>query len=241
MTYVFEPYSKEYARKEFALHGEDWILQKLNGQLKTILDVGSNIGEWTRMARELHPDAEIHTFEVVPETYRKFLVNLTLDDKIVPNGFGLSDTCGTLPMKWRKDHDAVSSHLAKLAIENAEWRDGIVFTGDQYIKSRSIDYVDFLKIDTEGAEGMVLKGFSESLKNAKIGVIQFEYGMAAILSKFLLVDAYELLQPYGFYLGRLHQGRIEFHEYNLPAENFSMYSDSQDYVAVHQTKMHLFA
>ena len=241
MTYTFESYSKDYARKEFALHGEDWILQHLQGKLNTILDVGSNIGEWTRMAREFHPDAEIHTFEVVYETYKKLLNNIPLDSKIIPNGFGLSDSCGTLRMKWRKDHDAVSTHLAKLAVENFEWREGIIFTGDQYIKSRSLGYVDFLKIDVEGAEGMVLDGFIDSLTEKKIGIIQFEYGLAAILSRFLLVDAYELLTPLGYNLGRLHSGRVEFKGYSLLDETFSMNTNSQDYVAVHQSKMHLFS
>ena len=242
-----EQYSQEYARKEFNLHGEDWILSHLmvhQANLKVILDVGSNIGEWTKMAREFHPKSEIHTFEIVYNTYKKLLSNVfatETDNKIIPNGFGLSDSCGTLRMKWRKDHDVVSTYLDKLAVENFEWRDCIVFTGDQYLSSRGIDYVDFLKIDVEGAEGKVLEGFRETLKQGKIGIIQFEYGLAAILSKFLLVDAYELLRPYGYILGRLHQGRIDFKEYHLLDEDFSTKGSSQDYVAVHHSKMFLFA
>jgi FkbM family methyltransferase len=208
----------------------------LKGKLQTIFDVGSNIGEWTTMAREIHPDANIHTFEVVPEVYRKFLNNVTLDQKITPNGFGLSNECGVLPMKWRKDHDVVSSFIPNLAVENAEWRDGLVFTGDMYRKSRSVEYIDFLKIDTEGAEGMVLKGFKQSLEEQRIGIIQFEYGFAAILTKWLLVDAYEMLNPLGFALGRLTPEGIEFHQYQLFHETFN----GPDYVAVHESKLHLF-
>ena len=44
-------YNREYAMSEFQQHGETWIQNRFNGQFKTIFDVGSNIGEWTRMTR----------------------------------------------------------------------------------------------------------------------------------------------------------------------------------------------
>lgn len=229
-------YNTQFARAEFLEHGEDWLLRHLNGRLKTILDVGSNIGEWTRMARELHPDAEIHTFEVVPETYRRLLQNIPIDSKIIPNGFGLSDKPGILPMKWRKDFDAVSTHLVKLRVDGFEWRDGIVFTGDDYVKSRRIDYIDFLKIDVEGAEGMVLGGFKNTLLEGRAGIIQFEYGLDCIITKWMLIDAYELLTPLGYRLGKLTPQGIQFHDYALYHETFN----GPDYVAVHESKLNWF-
>ena len=230
-------YDREYAQGEFLLHGEVQLQQKLSGKLKTILDVGSNIGEWAHMARGFHPYAEIHTFEVVPDTYRRLLKNIDIDDKIIPNGFGLSNYAGVLPMKYRPDYDSVSTHLTKLKVDGFEWRSGLVMTGDQYVESRQIEYVDFLKIDTEGAEQMVLQGFQKTLEQQKIGIIQFEYGLAAILSKWLLVDAYEMLTPYGFNLGRLTKDGVQFHEYALYHETFN----GPDYVAVHASKMDYFS
>jgi FkbM family methyltransferase len=229
-------YDTQYARGEFINHGEDWLLRRLKGKLNTILDVGSNIGEWSRMARELHPYAEIHTFEVVPETYRRLLQNITIDAKIIPNGFGLSNKCGIMPIKWRKDYDAVSTFLPKLAVENFEWRNGIVFTGDEYVDSRRIDHIDFLKIDVEGAEGLVLEGFNKTLSEGRVSVIQFEYGLACILTKWMLIDAYEMLTPLGYKLGKLTPNGIQFHDYALYHETFN----GPDYVAVHNSSMLYF-
>jgi hypothetical protein len=229
-------YDQQYAQGEFALHGELWIQTKLAGKLNTVFDVGSNIGEWTRMTRQLQPQAEIHTFEIIPDTYRKLLKNIPIDDKLVPNGFGLSNTAGTLRMKHRLDYDAVSTYLEELAVENFEWRSGLTMRGDDYVESRRISYIDYLKIDTEGAEGLVLEGFSETLKQGKIGIIQFEYGYAAILSKWLLVDAYRLLTPLGYKLGRLTAQGIMFHDYALYHETFN----GPDYVAVHSSKLDYF-
>jgi FkbM family methyltransferase len=225
-------YNREYARNEFKVSGEEQLMRGLSGKLNTILDCGSNIGEWARMAREFNPNSDIHTFEVVSDIYRILLKNLELDDKIIPNGFGLSDYNGILKMKYCPNFKAVSTYLEKLRVDNFEWRDGLVMKGDDYCSSHRIDYIDFLKIDTEGAEKMVLDGFKRMLDEHRIGIIQFEYGYANILSKFLLVDAYELLSPYGFHIGKLLPDGIEFHDYNLLREDFK----GPNYVAVHHSK-----
>lgn len=228
-------YNREVAQEDFIKHGETWLQIKLKDKLNVIFDVGSNMGEWTYMARNIHPNAEIHTFEIIPDTYRKFLRNIQIDDKIIPNGFGLSDSCGTLLMKYRPEYDVVSSFLQNLAMDNAEIRHGLTMTGDDYIRSRRIEQVDFLKIDTEGAEGLVLKGFSDNLTQGRISVIQFEYGYANILSRWLLLDAYEFLRPKGYILGELYNGEIKFHEYALYHEKFN----PPYYIAIHQSKLHL--
>jgi FkbM family methyltransferase len=229
-------YTREFALDEFESHGETHLQQHLSGKLKTIFDVGCNIGEWAHMARQRHPDAEIHMFEVVPETYKALLGNIELDSKTIPNGFGLSDSCGEFRMKYASNHSQLSTYLPDLRLDGSVWRSCLTFTGDQYVESRNIDYIDFLKIDVEGAEGKVLAGFDKTLKERKIGIIQFEYGLAAILSRFLLVDAYTLLTPLGYHLGKLTPNGIQFHEYTLLYETFN----GPDYVAVHSSKMHLF-
>lgn len=229
-------YNRESAQEDFIFHGENWLLTHLKGQLNTIFDVGSNIGEWTYLARLLHPEAEIHTFEIIPETYRKFLKNIYIDNNIIPNGFGLADRCGTLAVKYRPEYDVVSSYVMDLAMDNSEIRNGLIMSGDAYCDSRRISYIDFLKIDTEGAEGIVLNGFSEMLKQEKIGIILFEYGYVNILTKFLLIDIYKLLEPLGYHIGPLHNGHIEFREYKLFHERFN----PSYFVAVHDSKMNLF-
>ncbi|MCK9369105.1 FkbM family methyltransferase [Candidatus Dojkabacteria bacterium] len=230
------PYNTEYARQEFNEHGEDWLLFHLQDKLKTIFDVGSNIGEWSKMAREFNPSSRIHTFEIIPETYEKLLINLKGYSGITFNSFGLSDECGRLLMKYRPDCDTVCTYLPNLELENSSWITGLTFTGDMYMESRRICYIDFLKIDVEGAEGKVLEGFQDALKQAKVGIVQFEYGRASILSKFLLVDAYEMLRPLGYKLGRLGRGWVDFKEYHLLDEDFN----GPDFVAVHESVMSLY-
>lgn len=222
-------YNRAYAEQEFKQHGEEWILSRLQGQLNTIYDVGCNIGEWTRMARKFNPTANIHMFEVMPKTYRNMLSNIPIDENMHPNGFGLSNIFGKIAMKYSPGYSAVSTQVMNLRIDDSYIQHGLVLPGDDYTESRDIQQIDFLKIDVEGAEEQVLKGFQKCLEQKRIRIIQFEYGLISILTKWLLKDAYEYLTPYGFRLGRLTDGKVEFHEYRLFDETFN----GPDYVAVH--------
>ena len=57
--------------------------------------------------------------------------------------------------------------------------------------------IDFLKIDTEGYELNVIKGFDEYLFNVKI--IQFEYGGTFIDNNLKLIDVIKYLEQYNFH------------------------------------------
>lgn len=222
-------YTSEYALSEFEQHGEVWLQQRLAGKLNTIFDVGSNIGEWTRMARKYNPNADIHTFEVMAPTYRKMLDNIPLDNKIWPNGFGLGDANAPIAMKYKPAYDAVSTSILDLRLDDSSIMTGLVMKGDDYAISRGITTIDFLKVDTEGAEEKVFKGFEQCLREARIKMIQFEYGYICVLTKWLLKDSYEYLSQFGYSLGKLTPNGIQFHDYALYHEDFQ----GPDYVAVH--------
>jgi FkbM family methyltransferase len=224
-------YTSDYAQGEFKRHGEEWLQEVFSGQFKTIFDVGSNIGEWTKMTRRFHPNADIHTFEVMAPTFRKMLDNIELDSRIYPNPFGLSDDNGPIYMKYKPEYDAVSTSILNLRLDNSEIKTGLVIKGDDYVNSREIEQIDFMKVDTEGAEGNVFRGLSETLSKGKIKMIQFEYGYICVLTKWLLKDSYEFLGQYGYSLGKLSPGRIDFHEYRLTDEDFQ----GPDYVAIHDS------
>jgi FkbM family methyltransferase len=233
-------YNTQIAKEHFAISGEDWLLHTLvnnKAKVETIFDVGCNQGEWTRMARQMFPDANIHTFEIVPEVYKKFINNGVLDSRIMPNNFGLGAETGTIQMKYCPDNDTLSTYLPMLspgALPNISfrWRECLTVAGDVYVRMNDIQEIDILKIDVEGAEHLVLKGFSESMKDKKIGLIQFEYGLANIVSKWMLIDAHELLIPLGYVFGKLEPGGVKFKNYDLLDEDFI----GPNIVAVHQSR-----
>lgn len=65
-----------------------------------------------------------------------------------------------------------------------------------YIVEKNIQHIDFIKIDTEGFELSVLKGFEDCLTNVKI--IQFEYGGTYLDNNIKLVEVKNYLEYFGF-------------------------------------------
>ena len=61
----------------FKKNGEEQLLQKLSDfNLKVVFDVRANIGEWTKIASKFIPKADLHCFEMVPETFSTLSKNL---------------------------------------------------------------------------------------------------------------------------------------------------------------------
>ena len=63
--------------------------------------------------------------------------------------------------------------------------------GETFLLENKIQNVDLLKIDVEGHELKVIKGFGDHIKNVRL--IQFEYGVYNITSKDLLWDFFSYL------------------------------------------------
>ena len=68
--------------------------------------------------------------------------------------------------------------------------------GSEYVIEKNIKTIDFLKIDTEGSEFDIIKGFGNFLNNIKI--IQFEYGGTYVFNNVKLNDVINYLKNYNF-------------------------------------------
>jgi FkbM family methyltransferase len=222
-------YDTEYAMREFTIAGEVQIMERLKEfQLTRIFDVGANIGEWTKMVQQTQPDADIHCFEPVPEVYHR-LTTAVHGPNVMTNPFGLSSECQIIDMLFDRDNDRLTTPCLELQRELPQLRRLIMLSGAEYCSTREIEHIDFLKIDTEGHEFKVIKGFEEMLKTNPIPIIQFEYGFANVLTKDLLIDFYKFLKPLGYNIGLQHPNGVYFREYTLTHENFM----GPNYVAVH--------
>jgi FkbM family methyltransferase len=197
----------------------------------TVFDVGANKGSYTKLVRKTMPNSVVHCFEIIPRTRDSLTANLSGIEDVVISAYGLSNAETHLEVGFNYDDDSrarVTSTLLKMNEVIA----CKVQTGDQYLAERNIEAVDLLKIDTEGHEIAVLEGFRSALQEAKIRVIQFEYGTTWFASRHFLHEAYALLEPAGFYIGRLYPDGVFFKPYDrLWDDHFRM----GNYVAVHRT------
>ena len=227
---------------DFFKNGEADILKKLSQfELKVIFDVGSNIGEWALIANRYFKQAKIHCFEISKKTFGTLSKNVTGDQYIL-NNIGLSNISGEITYKDYGPNSGVNTILLEANFHDMGIKPdlikGFVLTGERYCEEKNIDKIDFLKIDVEGAEHLVLDGFSKYLKNNLIEIIQFEYGYTHGDAKFLMKDFYGLFEGYGYKVGRIRPGRVEFKEWTYRHNDFN---SGPNYIAVAKTNTDIIA
>lgn len=201
-------------------NGERWVLNRTAAfQACVIFDVGANVGDWTMVALAEMPNARIHAFEIIESTRAVLSERMAGKAGVILNSFGLSDHSGVIKMHAFDASNTLASHVA---YPHGSYREHTcpVRRGDEYMQENGILRIDFLKIDVEGAEHLVLSGFGHALETGQIEVIQFEYGKVNILTHFLLRDYYDFLEARGYVVGKIYPDHVDFRSYVLEDEDF---------------------
>lgn len=202
-------------------NGERWLLERLAGtDLRTVLDVGANVGNWSRLAATAFPAATIYALEIVPATFERLRVQTAGSPQIRAVSRGLADHPGRLAIRY---HPAASTHATFTAYPHGwtgETLDCLVTTGDAFLAEHGLGAVDFLKVDVEGAEHLVLQGFTQALARRRIRFVQFEYGRVNALTGFLLKDFYDLFTAHEYVVGKIFPDHVDVRPYDLGDEDF---------------------
>ncbi|MFK7731534.1 MAG: FkbM family methyltransferase [Pseudomonadales bacterium] len=208
---------------------------------KTLFDVGCNVGDWSLMAAEHFSKAHIHTFELSNVTY-EVLANTLSDERFINNNCGLSDAEGTIHYKDYGPESKFNTLLGNATYHDDQIavteREGRVRTGNAYCAEHGIQNIDFLKVDVEGAEHMVLNGFSELLSRQAIRAVQFEYGYTNGDAHFLMRDFYQLFEGFGYQVGKIHRDGVQFQPWSYPLNNFK---SGPNFLAVKSTDSELIS
>jgi FkbM family methyltransferase len=125
-----------------------------------VIDVGAWLGDFSAYAAS--KGAIAYAFEPVTETFELLRKTSELNDnKIYPVQKALSDNEGEMTISISKDNSGGNS----IVLKNNTARERItVSTLDKFVKENSIEKIDFIKADIEGAERDMLKGASYVLK-----------------------------------------------------------------------------
>jgi FkbM family methyltransferase len=216
---------------DISSNGEKRLLEAIRElNFITYFDVGANAGEWSLLVRASDPQNIIHAFELIPTTFEVLKKNTHNEPNFFINNFGLSDASGSVVATYSEDDDKLASLIAGKEVHNLRWRDVecVIRTGDDYCADNSINSIDYLKIDTEGSDLRVLRGFSKQLDRGSVRLIQFEYGMTNIYSHDLLLDFSNFLESKGYMTGKLYPDGVRFKSYDPRDENFK----GPNYIAV---------
>jgi FkbM family methyltransferase len=223
---------------DFVENGEarviDTVLAECKAGPRLVFDVGANRGEWGKIVLARKPDAVVYCFEIVPATAALLRVALAGHPTAHVCDFGLSSTAGETNIFWNRASDHTSGiapwHEASPFASDIEVVTSRVDTGDAVMQRAGLARIDLLKIDVEGHEIEVLSGFRDTLASSALRprVIQFEYGETWLPARHTLMEAYRLLEPSGYAIGRLYPDGVDFKPYALADDHFRM----GNYIAV---------
>jgi len=186
-------------------------------------DVGANRGEWSRSLLDSPGNVPllVHAFEPASATVRLLQENLKpWNGKVQIVPAALSSSTGTAEFFVVGEGLGTNSLHAHTASQQGSETVRLI-TADEYCAQKNIIRIDLLKIDAEGHDFEVLRGAQQMLSRRAIQVLQFEYNQRWIDSRHFLKDAFDLLLPLGYHIGKITPRGIEFYPaYHCELESF---------------------
>jgi FkbM family methyltransferase len=217
-----DSYLRAYNNKDHAHehNGEGRVLRLVAARNpRMMIDAGANVGDWTALALASSPSVQVHAFEASPAVAAELGQRFQSEPRatIVPAALGAAPGTATLHVNER-----ISSVTSFVPSPDSPTTpvEVTVQQGDRYLAAVGIEHVDYLKVDVEGFDFEVLQGFAGALAGQAVAALQFEYNEWSLLNRHLLADFYDLLDPLGYAVGKIHPDGVDFRAYRMTDENW---------------------
>jgi FkbM family methyltransferase len=220
------------------ISGEKVFLKNIFAGMEspTIVDVGANIGEYSKKICLNSSNPTIYALEPHPGNFQKLEENIERR-----NVTTIRKACGGVEKKVNlfDYEEGGSSHAStvegvinKIHKKEKQKVKVDMITLDRLIKNKDIDTIDLLKVDTEGNEIEVLKGAKKAIERNVIKCIQLEFNEMNVESRTFAKDFVEYLRRYKIFR-MLPNGLVELGEYRpVEYEIFAF----QNIVAIHENE-----
>lgn len=203
---------KDAADKRAEMERQKWRVLA-NFDIKTVLDIGANEGQFARQMRSELPACTIYSFEPLPDVFRVLASNFADDSMVVPVQLALGDRDGVEAMH-RSEFSPSSSLLPMSQLHKSEWPHTALHTRveiqlttlDSWALKLDRDVSDglLIKMDVQGYELAVIKGGTETLQLACLLIVEVSYH-ALYEGQPLFAEIHENLRALGF----IYRGNIE--------------------------------
>lgn len=170
------------------------------------VDIGANLGDYTAELRQRFPNLRIYAFEPSATNCAHLRERFRKDANVTVVPLAAAESTGTATLFT----DSPGSALASLSKRRLQHLDIDLSAEETIQTTRFEDYwksqlhecpVDLVKMDVEGHELAVLRGFGAALENVR--VCQFEFGGANIDTRTFLQDFWYLFHEHGFAIYRI--------------------------------------
>jgi len=198
-------------------------LDMLGRSPHVFVDIGANRGDYTREVLGRCGGVECHLFEPSPHNLALLEQAFGGRDHVTINSAALSDRAETAVLYF----DEPGSGLASLSQRDLSFQ-GVKMDLEEVVQVERFDVywsaqgggdIDYVKIDVEGHELAVLRGFGDQLGRAQL--IQFEFGGTNLDTRTYFKDFWQLFAEHGFSLYRLSPfGPIAIDAYDVELESY---------------------
>lgn len=157
----------------------------------TVIDVGAHIGYYTRLLSELvGRSGRVFAFEAHPDNYAVLKQNLRgrKYSNVEIYNCAVSDQKGKMQLyvsSGSSNHSLLMGYTEESGIIDVE-----SITIDSFLSEKGIKSVDFMKMDVEGAEPLVIAGMRNMIASSPKFSLLAEYNPQALLSGNIAPDKF---------------------------------------------------
>lgn len=174
---------------------------------ETVLDVGANRGQSVRSFLRWFPEAEIYAIEPSLRAISHIEERFPAEPRLRIANYAMGPEAGHA----RMSEDSAATDNRVVGTSQGQGNPVQMTTGDSLRDELNLDQIDFLKIDTEGHDLGVLEGFTQSLTEQRIRMIQVEASMNETNSFHVpLAKFTEMLSSHGFLLFGIYEQTLDF-------------------------------
>ena len=174
-----------------------------------VFDIGANIGAWSLLlSQQVGVCGCVVACEPSQHNYNALVKNIDVNHlgNVKTLDVALSDASGTV--RLYHDIDATRNSLGQTRNEAGEFETVRSITLDAVVRDLQISHVDFLKIDVEGAEPLVLRGAKQTIEKFRPSIL-FEINAPAMKALGFPHDtSWTILTEYGYAFYSLESGHL---------------------------------
>jgi FkbM family methyltransferase len=178
-------------------NGEMWLQRTVASEVRTFIDVGANVGDWTAALVARAPEAHGILFEPSKPLAAQLRERFSGNDRLKIMTSAVSDRAGRM-MFFDEGDGSETSSLVPRNFTTVDEHMVDVVTVDEVLQSEGVEQLDLLKIDAEGFDYRVLYGSQSAIRQRRIAVVQFEYNNTWLDGGGTLTAAYRLFESAGY-------------------------------------------
>ena len=192
----------------FEKTGEKKFIQKINKELLFCLDIGANVGEYTKLLLE-ETKAKIISFEPLPKAFEDLRkIEKKNSERVRVFNLALGENNKILELNYSDEKSqkaTFTKDIKKLSFydfkKNKKIKSKVITLDSFYFDNQELFYdnIDLIKIDTEGFELEILNGAKEIIKKKSPKYIQIEFNWHQLFKKQTIYDFSNLLNSYNLF------------------------------------------